>query len=61
VAPDLTSPSGDDAATIPDERILVCPVCQRRFTPAGRRRFCSDACRKEFAATPGRFRVGTAQ
>jgi hypothetical protein len=46
VAPDLTSPSRDDAATIPDDRILVCPVCQSRFTPAGRRRFCSDACRK---------------
>jgi hypothetical protein len=34
------SPSRDDAATIP------CPVCQARFTPAGRQRYCSGACRK---------------
>jgi len=24
---------------------MNCPVCQREFTPAGRRRYCSDACR----------------
>lgn len=23
----------------------VCPVCEHPFTPTGRRRFCSDACR----------------
>jgi hypothetical protein len=34
------SPSRDDAETIP------CPVCQARFTPAGRQRYCSGTCRK---------------
>ena len=34
------SPSRDDTATI------TCPVCQTRFTPAGRQRYCSGACRK---------------
>ncbi|MEW6154232.1 MAG: hypothetical protein AB1673_09640 [Actinomycetota bacterium] len=24
---------------------MTCPVCGLPFTPAGRRRFCSDACR----------------
>jgi hypothetical protein len=24
---------------------MACPVCQQRFRPIGRRRFCSDACR----------------
>ncbi len=24
---------------------MTCPVCERRFAPTGRRRFCSDACR----------------
>jgi predicted nucleic acid-binding Zn ribbon protein len=32
-------PSRHDAVTI------TCPVCQHPFTPGGRRRFCSDACR----------------
>jgi hypothetical protein len=35
------SPSRDDAATI------VCPMCQRPFTPFGRGRWCSDHCRKK--------------
>ncbi len=40
-------PSRDDHGTmIGHDRRLVCPVCQRPFVPAGRRRFCSDACRK---------------
>src|SRR5437773_10782890 len=34
------SPSRDDNETI------TCPVCQTRFTPAGRQRYCSGACRK---------------
>ncbi len=38
-----TGPDGADRA---GAAVAVCPVCQRRFTPAGRRRFCSDACRK---------------
>jgi hypothetical protein len=49
VAPEQPAPSGpsrDDAETIPLGTTLVCPVCQRRFTPRGRRRFCSDACHK---------------
>jgi hypothetical protein len=43
---ELPSPSRDDPATARHDQALVCPVCQRRFTPCGRRRFCSDACRK---------------
>jgi hypothetical protein len=27
-------------------RRSTCPRCQRGFTPVGRRRFCSDACRQ---------------
>jgi len=33
-------PSRNDAVTI------ACGVCGRAFAPAGRRRFCSDACRQ---------------
>lgn len=33
------SPSRHDGVT------MACPVCGDAFTPAGRRRFCSDACR----------------
>jgi hypothetical protein len=33
-------PLRDDAETI------TCPVCQARFTPAGRQRYCTSACRK---------------
>jgi hypothetical protein len=25
---------------------MTCPICQARFTPAGRQRYCSSACRK---------------
>ena len=32
-------PSRHDTVTI------SCPVCQHPFTPNGRRRFCSDACK----------------
>ena len=32
-------PSRHDGVT------MGCPVCGRPFTPAGRRRYCSDACR----------------
>ena len=35
----MTLPSRHDAVT------MACPVCGRPFTPGGRRRFCSDACR----------------
>ncbi len=34
-----TSPSRHDAVTI------TCPICQHAFTPVGRQKFCSDACR----------------
>jgi len=44
------APSRDDAGTI------TCPVCQARFTPAGRQRYCTSACRK----TPWRRRQGPA-
>ena len=33
------TPSRHDAVTV------ACPVCRGAFIPAGRRRFCSDACR----------------
>ena len=33
-------PSRDDAAT------MTCPVCDRRFQPSGRKRYCGDACRR---------------
>ena len=33
-------PSRDDPETI------TCPICQRRFTPTGRQRYCTSACRK---------------
>lgn len=33
-------PSGDDRATI------ACPVCGDHFEPSGRRKFCSDTCRR---------------
>ena len=33
-------PWRDDDATIP------CPLCARPFAASGRRRFCSDACRR---------------
>jgi len=35
----MTTPSRHDAVTI------SCPLCQQPFTPIGRRKFCSDACR----------------
>ncbi len=34
------TPSRDDPGT------MTCPVCQARFTPTGRRAYCSTACRK---------------
>jgi hypothetical protein len=34
------APSRNDGVTI------ACPICGRGFRPAGRRRFCSDACRQ---------------
>ena len=36
----LPSPSGNDRVTI------TCPIDQRRFTPIGRQKYCSDACRQ---------------
>ena len=38
--PAAASPSRDDGVTI------RCPACGRPFTPAGRRRWCSDACKQ---------------
>lgn len=39
-APAAASTSRDDPAT------THCPVCQARFTPTGRQRYCSTPCRK---------------
>ncbi len=33
------TPSRYDAVTV------ACPLCQRPFTPSGRQKYCSDACR----------------
>ena len=33
-------PSPDDPTT------MTCPVCRRYFTPTGRQRYCTSACRK---------------
>jgi hypothetical protein len=38
--PSEAIPVGDDGATI------ACPVCQRRFEPEGRKRFCGTPCRQ---------------
>jgi len=35
----LDSPSCHDAVT------MTCPVCQRPFTPVGRQKYCTEACR----------------
>ncbi len=40
IRPDPPTPSRNDDLTI------ACPVCGTAFRPAGRRRFCSDACRQ---------------
>ena len=29
-----------------DSATMICPVCDRGFAPAGRRRYCSDSCRR---------------
>jgi hypothetical protein len=34
----MTSPPGHDTVT-------TCPVCQHPFTPVGRQKYCTDACR----------------
>ena len=34
------APPRDDAGT------MTCPVCQARFAPAGRQRYCGERCRK---------------
>lgn len=42
-----TSPavSGDETPSCHDSVTMTCPVCQLSFTPAGRQRYCGDACR----------------
>ena len=37
----IDTPWSDEGATI------ACPACGRDFTPSGRARYCSDACRKK--------------
>ncbi len=39
MTPTTTTPSSNDPVTIP------CPVCANPFQPAGKRRYCRDACR----------------
>ena len=34
------NPWRDDGAT------MICPVCDQPFAPSGRRRYCSDGCRR---------------
>ena len=41
-------PPQTDRAETPlrhDGVTMTCPICQHPFTPSGRRKFCSDACR----------------
>jgi hypothetical protein len=40
------SPWRDDPGTTPVGRPRRCALCAASFTPAGRQRFCSSACRK---------------
>lgn len=40
---DSTCPSRNDGVTM---TLSVCPICGTAFSPTGRRRFCSDACRQ---------------
>jgi hypothetical protein len=40
--PAVTPPRNDDR----NDAAARCPVCGQPFTPAGRRRWCSDACRQ---------------
>ena len=40
---EAVSPSHNDGVTMAQ---ATCEVCGRAFRPAGRRRFCSDACRQ---------------
>ncbi len=40
---DSACPSRDDGVTM---ALSVCPICGATFSPTGRRRFCSDACRQ---------------
>jgi hypothetical protein len=37
--PHTAAPSCHDTVT------MTCPICQQPFTPTGRQKFCSDACR----------------
>jgi hypothetical protein len=40
-----THPNQPEAPSRHDGVTMVCPICQHPYTPAGRRKFCSDACR----------------
>ena len=37
----MTTPLRYDSVT------MTCPICQTQFTPHGRRRYCSDACKQK--------------
>ena len=63
--PAATPPRNDNR----NDTAATCPACGQPFTPAGRRRWCSDACRQaawrqrhpapDPAALPPRYRPGT--
>jgi hypothetical protein len=39
------TPTGTQKPLRHDAVTMICPIDQRRFTPVGRQKFCSDACR----------------
>jgi hypothetical protein len=41
----MIGPEESESPSCHDGVTMACPVCQHRFVPTGRRRFCSDACR----------------
>ena len=41
----MTTPPGADGPLRHDSVTMICPLCQHRFTPVGRQRYCGDACR----------------
>ena len=39
------NPTDPEAPSCHDAVTMICPVCQHPYTPGGRRKFCTDACR----------------
>ena len=42
----MTGPAPRPIPVRYDSVMIACPVCGTPFTPTGRRRYCSDACRQ---------------